>query len=1408
MYHANNTSIGQPLYCEVVDQSICVRTEEYEMDPEQRADEEIKTEDESELIDEVSSVSDLNDQTVIEVYPSTDVIDDEEENMVVFRISNSSMLRVDVTLLDQKITAIVDTAAEVTLISDKFYESLLEKPAIIKKVTLNTAAKDATMPGFVCGPIQIGIGEQTFSENVYVAPLQDDMLLGLDFMRKHGILINIPDSYMVVKESKVPLAISDIGENVANVTVRKTITVPPNTCMRVPCHVSEPLDYFLIENSEESDLIIPPVSCTRDQDVNIFVMNVQDHHITLSKDKEIGYATEVQDVPPIPDDVSELWRVSQVRTEDSEEPELPPHLTDLFERAIKHLNSDQQDKLKSLLIEFQDVFAKDEFDLGNFTAVEHAIDTESATPVKQRLRRTPVSFADEEEAHLNKMLKAGVIQPSTSNWASAPVLVRKRDGSVRWCVDYRALNDKTVKDVYPLPLVEECMDMLAGNAWYSKLDANSAYWQIRIKPEDCKKTAFLTKFGLFEFVRMAFGLCNSPATFSRAMNLVLQGLTWKEVLSFLDDILALGKSFDNHVETLRQIFLRFRQYQLKLKPKKCELFQQCVEFLGRTVGPDGLEIGSADVDQVKQWEQPKSIKELQRFLGLVNYHRSFIKDYAHISSPLYKMVGSKVFVWENEHDDAFLTLKEALLKPPILALPNKEDPFVLDTDASECAIGGVLSQIQGGEERVVCYGSYSLTTEQKRYCTTRKELLAVVRFTRQFRHYLLGRSFEVRTDHSSLTWLLRFKEPQGQIARWLEELSQYDMKVTHRPGKNHGNADALSRKPDQDECGQYRAGVILEDLPCGGCKYCQKAHTQWRKFEEQVDDIVPLTRVACVNVKTGIEMLESAVNETLGNTSIQVMNEEISIQAVTSKPDPIQPAVWDFSHKRVREAQAAEKDIAHVVDWLINCTEPQQLDLYLSAPVAKNYWINRDLFSLQNGLLWRRDPKTGVNQLFIPEVLREEVMYLCHNLPMAGHQGEDRTLRRLKDRYYWKGMTADTKQYIRSCAVCNRQKKPCKKARHEMVEFHAGAPLERVHLDFLGPLPRTARGNEYILMIVDQFTKWVECLPLPSQTAEQTAKAFVDQFVARFGCPLQIFTDRGSNFESSLFAEICELLRIHKTRTTPYRPSANGQVERYNRTLMDAVRCFVGKNQASWDLLLPQIAAALRSSVNRHTGYTPNKLMFGREINTPVDLLFAALTNRESVEVGDFVKNLENNIQKSHQFVREQLKQKVGRMKRYYDLKMNVHQYQPGDAVYILNTAVVKGQSKKLAAPWKGPGVVEQKITSYLYRVRLSPKVSITVNHDRLKVCKDGSLPAWVKRIQRDVKSQKPDGTGHAHTKQDANISSYCLCGKGDDGQFMIQCDMCDDWFHGKCVNVTEEDAKEMNEFLCQRCDIGSVRQH
>ncbi|XP_053389258.1 protein NYNRIN-like [Mercenaria mercenaria] len=325
--------------------------------------------------------------------------------------------------------------------------------------------------------------------------------------------------------------------------------------------------------------------------------------------------------------------------------------------------------------------------------------------------------------------------------------------------------------------------------------------------------------------------------------------------------------------------------------------------------------------------------------------------------------------------------------------------------------------------------------------------------------------------------------------------------------------------------------------------------------------------------------------------------------------------------------------------------------------------------------------------------------------------------------------------------------------------------------------------------MVDQFTKWVECIPLPTQSAEDTARGAVNHFFARFGVPFEFFSEQGRNFESKLFTEVCSALEIHKARTTPYRPSSNGQVERYNRTLMDAVRCFIGKSQNKWDQYLPQLAGALRASVNRMTGFTPNKMMLGREVNTPASLMFPQGQNKQ-VSPDEHVTSLVTSLQQAHEVARKTLKTSTKRMKRDHDLRLFERTYQVGDAVYVLDTAAVKGKCKKLCPPWKGPGVIVTRLSSYLFRVK-HRNVVFVANHDRLKPCRDRQLPSWIKHWKAN-----PEGTKTA--RGDDRV--YCFCRKQWQGRFMIQCDHCEEWFHGSCVDITPTDALNIGMYQCADC--------
>ena len=359
--------------------------------------------------------------------------------------------------------------------------------------------------------------------------------------------------------------------------------------------------------------------------------------------------------------------------------------------------------MAALLADFQDAFTGPDGKLGQTDWVRHRIDTGATPPIRQPPRRLPIHRREEAQRQVDQMLADGVIEPSHSPWSSPVVLVRKKDGTVRFCVDYRRVNAATLKDAYPIPRIEDNLDALEGARWFSTLDLASGYWQVRMAEEDKEKTAFGTQSGLYQFTVMPFGLCNAPATFERLMERLLRGLQWQVAVVYLDDVIVWGRTFEEHHQRLTTVLERFRTAGLKLKPKKCDLFRREVSFLGHLVSAVGVRTDPDKVAAIRGWPRPANVTQVRSFLGLASYYRRFIAHFAEIARPLHALTNKspREFMWTEACQTAFEHLQDALATAPVLRYPDPERRYILDTDASNCTIGAVLSQEEEHGERVV-----------------------------------------------------------------------------------------------------------------------------------------------------------------------------------------------------------------------------------------------------------------------------------------------------------------------------------------------------------------------------------------------------------------------------------------------------------------------------------------------------------------------------------------------------------------------------------------------------------------------------------------------------------------------------------------------------------------------------------
>ena len=455
------------------------------------------------------------------------------------------------------------------------------------------------------------------------------------------------------------------------------------------------------------------------------------------------------------------------------QPPLPENLSPL-----------QQQQLNELFKEYQDVFSQGDEDLGNTPLLEHGIETHGPS-LRQPYRRQNPAVRREEMAQVQQMLSSNVIRPSNSPWASPVVMVRKKDGSLRFCVDFRQLNAATVKDAHPLPRIDDLLDALHGAKWFSTLDLKSGYWQVPIAEQDKEKTAFRTSSGqLFEFNQVPFGLCNAPATFSRLMDRVLAGLHWETCLFYLNDIIVFSSTWEEHLARLREVFERLRHAKLKLGATKCTFATKEVSYLGHRVTEEGLLPDPSLLTAIRDIPPLTTATEVRSFLGLAGYYRRYVKGFAAFAAPLFALTRKDaLFHWSEDCQAAFDQLKTRLTTSPITAFPDFSQAFQLYTDASTAGPSAILAQVRGGKERIICCTSRALNKAEKSYPATKLECLAIVWVVAKFRPYLMAMPFEVFTDHYALQWLKTMRTGSALLHRWSAALEEYDFTVRHRPGK-------------------------------------------------------------------------------------------------------------------------------------------------------------------------------------------------------------------------------------------------------------------------------------------------------------------------------------------------------------------------------------------------------------------------------------------------------------------------------------------------------------------------------------------------------------------------------------------------------------------------------------------------
>ena len=951
----------------------------------------------------------------------------------------------------------------------------------------------------------------------------------------------------------------------------------------------------------------------------------------------------------------------------------------------------QEGGLPTALKEYKDVFEEEgASSLPRHQASDHAIQLqEGKEPPYGPLYPLSARELEVLREYLENALATGRIRHSTSP-AGAPILfVPKPNGKLRLCVDYRGLNALTIKDRCPLPLINETLDRLSGASYYTTLDLRDAYHRIRIKEGDEWKTAFRTRYGHFEYLVMPFGLTNAPATFQAYINRALAGLLDTSCVVYLDDILIYTheEDLESHWCAVRAVLQRLRDAGLFANLEKCSFATQEVKFLGFIVSTEGIAADPARVETIREWPSPTTLKELQVFLGFANFYRRFIAHYAKVVLSLTSLLkGDQKFAWTQEAEEAFQELKERFSSAPILRHYNPALQSRVETDASGFAIAAILSQLfEDGQWHPIAFVSKKLQGSELNWEVYDQELYAIVYAFQMWRHYLEGaeHQVEVLTDHANLRGMRDVRKLNKRQVRWTMFMTRFDIRVTHRPGRTNP-ADGPSRRPDYLTENEEMTALIP---------------TLLRHFAEG-DSRVDTVRLA------------ESHSQDAGETHAVQMCTECGQARMLGQTTDIEGGIPRLSRNAARTLLSATTGSDGEGAWNAKLLELQSLDPFVTDKRAGVPHKDRSLRG-RGEQKWQFDERGLLRhqgRAYIPPMqsIRQEIIAQCHDHPMAGHFGAKRTIDLVSRTYYWGHFENDVRDYVGSCAVCQRSKAPRHKPYGTLNSLPVPeAPFEELTMDFITGLPPVKLRSEVvdaILVVVDRYSKMAWYIPASKEwTAVDLADALYERVFTKVGVPKGIVSDRGSVFTSKYWGEICEQLQLQRRLSTAFHPQTDGQTERQNQTLEQYLRVFCSECAETWGEMLSTAEFAFNNSVHSSTGHSPFFVVWGHHPNFPnapedrslrgeVPAAAERMRNRrEAKEV------LEKNLAKAQEY-----------QKRYYNKKHTPQAYRRGDLVLLSakNLQFAK-PAGKLSPKFIGPFRIQSAVGAQAYRLWLPPTYRI-----------------------------------------------------------------------------------------------------
>ena len=851
------------------------------------------------------------------------------------------------------------------------------------------------------------------------------------------------------------------------------------------------------------------------------------------------------------------------------------------------------------------------------------INVKSQVPIRRSYGQRHDDHEKELVAMVDEMERAGVVERRPSSWCF-PLLLVWQNGKPRLCHDLRGLNAVVEMDNAEMPLILQSQRRAAAGRWFTKLDMRKGYWQIGLEEDSQQYAAFTLKGQSYVFTRVPFGVATAPQWYCKLMAATFEGM--EGVHPYFDDIvIATNGDLAMHAEQVCAVVERLATYGIQVNLEKCLFAQREIEFLGKIVANGEIRVDQSKIEPIVNRPPPTNRKELMEVFGMINYYKEHIRNCAWKAQPMTNLLRKDVkWEWTELCEERYRGLMADLVSPEVLAAPTFSAPFILQTDASDVALGAVLSQVdENGVERPICFAARRLTGAEEKYSATEKEALGAIYGIRQFAMFLQPRKFLLFTDHSALQWMFRLdgKTTNQRVMRWIMLMQDFCFDVLYRKGRDNANADFLSRPPGkgldacEDKVSRALAveGLTLEEGGDGPSMESTDDNPNERTLTRQAKQTATCFLARVVETRALIvTRAQQKAEERAGRDEQDETDEETaegldgrSRWPTDDEAEETTPAgeatssplvVKRKSRRQVRKErkrQATRKQEAETVDpwegdWIVALLRD---DIEPKGGTGRAWKVEAGRYRWEDGQLWYVGAGGEFKLRVPPQAYRKELSLLAHNEAHGTGEKTSEYLRRQQG-LWWPKMQRTVDAVVAGCDICARNR-PAPMLAHPAQSLRIGEPFDRVAIDLV-KMPTSVDGYSYVLTIVDFFTRWAHAEPLFDKAARSVAQKLLG-FFADFGTSRVLVSDNGKEFVAAVVKELNELAGVSARNTHAYSPWQNGHNERFNGTIVRLIQRLPEEFKERWSQYLALVLAAYRSCVHSATGETPNMMVFGRE---------------------------------------------------------------------------------------------------------------------------------------------------------------------------------------------------------------------